>query len=73
MVTACLNDLGIAAVGPVFAQDSPLGTSSGVYQAPQVIQFLNQTIKWYRQLSAEQLIATEPDDQMVVYNKPPAR
>ncbi len=59
---------GMAAAGPVFAQNSPPGTSSGVYQAPQVIQFLNQTIKWYRQLSAEQLIATEPDDQMVVYN-----
>lgn len=60
--------LGMAAAGPVFSQNSPPGTPSGVYQAPQVIQFLNQTIKWYRQLSAEQLIATEPDDQMVVYN-----
>lgn len=59
---------GMAAAGPVFSQSSPPGTPSGVYQAPQVIQFLNQTIKWYRQLSAEQLIATEPDDQMVVYN-----
>lgn len=59
---------GMAAAGPVFSQNSPPGTPSGVYQAPQVIQFLNQTIKWYRQLSAEQLIATEPDDQMVVYN-----
>lgn len=36
--------------------------------ASLVIQFLNQTINWYRQLPAEQRIATEPDDQIVVYN-----
>lgn len=32
----------------------------------QIIQFLERTIEWYRQLSVEQQIATEPGDQIVV-------
>jgi len=49
-------------------QNSPPPASSQSISASQVIQFLNQTIKWYRHLSAEQRIASEPDDQLVVYN-----
>ncbi|HET9176968.1 MAG TPA: mechanosensitive ion channel family protein [Terriglobia bacterium] len=60
--------LGMAGTIPAFPQNSPPPTSSGAVSAPQVIQFLNQTLKWYRHLSAEQRIASEPDDQMVVYN-----
>ena len=52
----------------VHAQNALPPASSEAISAPQVIQFLNQTIKWYRQLSAEQQVATEPDDQIVVYN-----
>lgn len=49
-------------------QNSPPPVLSQPISASQVIQFLNQTIKWYRHLSAEQRIASEPDDQLVVYN-----
>ncbi len=52
----------------VLPQDSPSPASPGAISASQVIQFLNQTVKWYRQLSVEQQIATEPDDQVVVHN-----
>ena len=34
----------------------------------EVIHFLDQTISWYRQLSVQQQIATEPNDLMVVYD-----
>jgi len=33
----------------------------------QLIQFLNQTIAWYRQSALERAIATESDDQTIVY------
>jgi small-conductance mechanosensitive channel len=51
------------------------GSSSGVTQAPaqppasptmqpaQIIDFLSHTINWYRQLAAEQQLATEPGDE----------
>ncbi len=32
----------------------------------QVIHFLNQTIDWYRHRTAEQQLATEPDDVLVL-------
>jgi len=35
---------------------------------PGLIQFLEQTIGWYRQLAVEQQIATEPNDAMVVHD-----
>ena len=53
---------------PALPQNSPPFSPPAPTSTSQVLQFLNQTIKWYRQLSAEQRIATEPDDQMVVYN-----
>jgi small-conductance mechanosensitive channel len=34
--------------------------------ATNIIQFLNQTIGWYRQLDVERQMATEPNDVMVV-------
>jgi small-conductance mechanosensitive channel len=35
---------------------------------PDLIQFLEQTIGWYRQLAVEQQIATEPNDAIVVHD-----
>ena len=35
-------------------------------QPPGIIQFLEQTIGWYRQLSSEQQIVTEPNDALLV-------
>ena len=66
LLTAIILGMG----GGVLAlsQNSPPPASSQPISASQVIQFLNQTIKWYRHLSAEQRIASEPDDQLVVYN-----
>jgi small-conductance mechanosensitive channel len=60
--------LGVSGGVPALPQSSPPPASSQAISVSQVIQFLNQTIKWYRQLSTEQRIASEPDDQMVVYN-----
>ncbi|HEV2386532.1 MAG TPA: mechanosensitive ion channel family protein [Candidatus Acidoferrales bacterium] len=34
----------------------------------QVVQFLNQTIAWYRQLPVQEQAATGPGDWMIVYN-----
>jgi len=36
--------------------------------ASQLIQFLNRTITWYRELAVEQATASDPDDQFIVYD-----
>src|SRR6185312_9977067 len=41
------------------------GTSDNAPDPSDVIQFLNQTIGWYRQLADEQEIATESSDLVV--------
>ncbi|MFI5176288.1 MAG: mechanosensitive ion channel family protein [Terriglobia bacterium] len=47
-----------------------LGTSQGApdnsTESSEVIQFLDQTIDWYRQLDIERQIATEPNDVLTV-------
>jgi small-conductance mechanosensitive channel len=48
--------------------EAPAEPASSALSAPLIIQFLNQTINWYRQLPAEQRIAREPNDQIVVYD-----
>ena len=58
---------GMVAV-PVLPQASPTPAPSTTLSASLVIQFLNKTINWYRQLPAEQQIAMEPEDQIVVDN-----
>ena len=63
-----LATLGISGGIPAFPQNPSASAPAKLMSASQVIQFLNQTIKWHRQLSAEQRIAFEPDDQLVVYN-----
>jgi small-conductance mechanosensitive channel len=40
-------------------------TTAGA-RPPSIIQFLEETVGWYRQLAVEQQIATEPSDAMVV-------
>jgi hypothetical protein len=40
-----------------FAQNPPAG-----YDSSQIIQFLSQTIDWYRHVTATQQTVTEPDD-----------
>ena len=48
--------------------------SSGISQqaradspaSAQIIEFLNQTITWYRHLSVERQIANEPGEQLIV-------
>jgi small-conductance mechanosensitive channel len=47
-----------------FSQNGP----SNIPDSSEVIQFLDQTISWYHQLSVQQQIATEPNDLMVVYD-----
>src|SRR5947209_17795409 len=51
----------IAALCPLAAQESNSPPASG--PDPQtVISFLNQTIVWYRQLTLQQQVASEPSD-----------
>ena len=57
----CLPSFSVRA-RPTSAQNAPLAR----LDSSQVIQFLNQTIDWYRHRAAEQQIATEPDDVLVV-------
>src|SRR5215470_12527948 len=59
-------------VWATFAVGLTFGVSSKFFAAPSdppdLIQFLEQTIGWYRQLAVEQQIATEPSDAMVVHD-----
>ena len=49
--------------GARLSADSQNGASKTV-DAPSVISFLNQSIEWYRHLSVEQQLATEPRDAL---------
>ena len=53
--------LMVAAAAIAFAQNPPASHNSS-----QIIQFLNQTIDWYRHVTAVQQTATEPDDFILV-------
>ena len=61
-LVAVLVALILGAGATASAQNAPVALAN----SSQVIQFLNQTIDWYRHRSAEQQIATEPDDVLVV-------
>ena len=54
------------AVGLVIAVFSKSVTAPS--DPPHLIQFLEQTMGWYRQLGVEQQAATEPNDAMVVHD-----
>ncbi len=61
LFAACL------AVAPVTrAQDVPARAPTP--DSSQLLQFLNRTVSWYRLLAVEQAAATEPDDQLIVYD-----
>jgi len=47
---------------PTFGQDNPQSQSPNQPNSAQIIQFLGETIDWYRQTQQEQRIATEPSD-----------
>ena len=53
--------LMVAAGAIAFAQNPPAD-----HDQSQIIQFLNQTIDWYRHVTPVQQTATEPDDFMLV-------
>jgi small-conductance mechanosensitive channel len=50
------------------AADPPQKPSSAPLSAPQVLQFLDQTIDWYHGLSVQQQIATTPTDIAILYD-----
>jgi small-conductance mechanosensitive channel len=54
----------LCAVTPAFAQATPSPSPSVAVpgNGEEIIPFLNQTIVWYRQLTIQQQLATEPSD-----------
>jgi small-conductance mechanosensitive channel len=67
VLTACAVGLvvGLSPASCAAPSEPPAQVTASPH--PQgIIQFLEQTIAWYRQLVVEQQIATEPDDAMVV-------
>ena len=57
---AIILSLLICCVGPTVSQNAPASDRS------QILQFLDQTINWYRQIDVERQIATEPEDIIAV-------
>jgi small-conductance mechanosensitive channel len=55
------------AIGPAFVASSKF-LAAAPSDPPDLIQFLEQTIGWYRQLAVEQQIATEPSDAVVLHD-----
>src|SRR5579871_1013352 len=63
ILAACLLLLALSAGSLAVAQTTGAGNNlSGAPDAQDVISYLNQTIVWYRQLTVQQEIATEPSD-----------
>src|SRR5208283_4064436 len=61
-LVAALVSLILGACATASPQDAP----TNAVEPSQVVQFLNQTIDWYRQRVAEQQIGTDPDDVLVI-------
>ena len=57
-----LAALLLLALGTAFSQAAPASAP----EPSDIIQFLSQTINWYRQLNVEHQIATEPSDILVI-------
>src|SRR5665213_1207967 len=57
--------LSLVAIGAGIVANSQTAPANSADSA-HVIQFLERTIEWYRELSTEQQIATDPNDQVVV-------
>jgi hypothetical protein len=65
----------LAMVCPIAFSQQAAGSPSGRPAAApasvsptQLIQFLNQTINWYHQVIIQQEIATEPEEQLTLYD-----
>jgi len=58
----------ICAGATVAAAAPPAPTASAPLTAPQVLQFLDQTIDWYHGLAEQQQIATTPSDLAILYD-----
>ncbi|HEV2493316.1 MAG TPA: mechanosensitive ion channel family protein [Terriglobia bacterium] len=66
LATAALI-IGLAAViSPGTSPRISQSTLAAAADSPDLIQFLQQTVGWYRQLAVEQQVATGPNDVMVV-------
>lgn len=52
----------LCVAGIVFAQNNPQRSAAPPANGEEIIPFLNQTIVWYRQLTVQQQLATEPSD-----------
>jgi hypothetical protein len=61
-IFALLLLLVLTAGRPGSAQPSATTTAASSPDAQGVISFVNQTIVWYRQLTTQQEVATEPSD-----------
>ncbi len=58
--------VAIAATAFVFAQSASDTSRAPQSEAEQIISFLNQTIVWSRQVTAEQQLVTEPSDALFI-------
>ena len=54
----------VLAIALGFAQEQPSQPGPAAITGEQIISFLNQTIVWSRQVSAEQQLVTEPSDNL---------
>jgi len=60
---------GLAAILAVGGQTaSPQSSTANTASASEIIQYLNQTITWYRESSIQQKIVTEPTDLAILYD-----
>src|SRR6202035_752656 len=62
-----LQTAAISVLSTIFCIGVSLSqNSAGNSDRSNILQFLDQTINWYRQIDVERQIATEPDDVIVV-------
>src|SRR5437868_11600353 len=58
--------LGLLCAACCLSQTTPSAPTSASPDSSDLIQFINQTITWYRQLEEQRRLATEPSDALVV-------
>jgi small-conductance mechanosensitive channel len=63
-----LTTHGMADTAAVQSAVAPTPPPVAPMTGPQVIQVLDQTINWYRTLGVQQQAATEPSDQLILYD-----
>lgn len=62
----CAVALAAGALILIFAAGSPRRAVAASAEPPEIIQYLEKTIAWYRQLSVQQTMVADPNDAMVV-------